>query len=401
MPITDFAPETAEFYGRDPETAFAHLRATDPVHWYEPGGFWCLTRQAEIREASRQPTIFSSAYGIQMFQIAEAHAGHGPTPDDPAAASILQLDPPDHLRHRKLVMSAFRPKYMAELETRIREIAVESLDACDPTSDVDFVEQIAVPLPMRVIAEMIGVPPGDAAVFRRWSDSIIEAGGGGVTEQTLHDMGELYAYFTEKIEDHRATPRADIITILLDAEIEGETLGKGEILMFLLTLLVAGNETTRNLIAGGGRALAEHPDQQLRLAADPSLIPGAVDEMLRWVTPVRSFVRRAQVDTAIGGTPIKAEDYVVMFYGSGNRDEAVFGPTAHEFDVTRADAYHHISFGFGEHLCLGAALAKVEGRVMFEELLRRWPSWDITGDIEPLRSCLMNGLVHMPVELRS
>ncbi len=401
MPLTNFAPETAAFYQGDPDADFTYLRNHEPVHWYEPGGFWCLTRQADIREASRQPTIFSSAYGIQMFQIADAHAGHGPTPDDPTAASILQLDPPDHLRHRKLVMSAFRPKYMAELEARIRDIAIESLDACDPTAEVDFVEEIAVPLPMQVIAEMIGVSPSDGAAFRRWSDSIIEAGGGGVTEQTLQDMGELFAYFTESIEEHHATPRDDIITMLIDAELEGERLGKGEILMFLLTLLVAGNETTRNLIAGGGRALADHPDQRTLLAADPSLIPGAVDEMLRWVTPVRSFVRRAQVDTTIGDTPIKAEEYVVMFYGSGNRDEAVFGPTASQFDVTRADAYHHISFGFGEHLCLGAALAKVEARVMFEELLRRWPSWDITGDVEPLESCLMNGLVHMPVELRS
>ncbi len=402
MPLSDFEPEAAAFYGRDPERAFAHLRTHDPVSWYAPGQFWCLTRQAEIRDVSRNARTFSSAHGIQMFQIAEAHAGK-PVAADGAdgAMSILQMDPPEHLRHRKLVMSAFRPRYMDQLETRIREIAVETLDACDPTGEVDFVEQIAVPLPMRVIAEMIGVPPEDAGDFRRWSDSIIEAGGGGMTEQTLQDMGELFAYFTTSIEEHHATPRDDIITMLLEAEIDGECLGKGEILMFLLTLLVAGNETTRNLIAGGGRALAERPDQRAKLAVDPTLLPGAVDEMLRWVSPVRSFVRRAQVDTTIGDTPIRAEDYVVLFYGSGNRDEAVFGPTAGAFDVTRAEAFRHIAFGFGEHLCLGAALAKVEARVMFEELLGRWPTWEIAGDIVPLESCLMNGLVHMPVQLGS
>ena len=234
---------------------------------------------------------------------------------------------------------------------------------------------------MRVIAEMIGVPPGDAADFRRWSDSIIEAGGGGVTDQTLQDMGELFAYFSASIEEHRGHPRGDIITLLLDAELDGEGLSQGEILMFLMTLLVAGNETTRNLIAGGARALAEHPDQQARLASDPSLVPGAVDEMLRWVSPVRSFVRRAQIDTTIGDTAVRAGDYVTLFYGSGNRDEAVFGPTADRFDVTRADAYRHIAFGFGEHLCMGAALAKVEARVMFEELLARWPRWELAGDV--------------------
>ncbi len=133
------------------------------------------------------------------------------------------------------------------------------------------------------------------------------------------------------------------------------------------------------------------------LANDPALVPGAVDEMLRCVSPVRSFVRRAQIDTTIGDTPIRAEDYVVLFYGSANRDEAVFGPTADRFDVTRADAFRHIAFGFGEHLCLGAALAKVEARVMFEELLARWPRWELAGEVVPLESCLMNGLVHMPV----
>ena len=218
-----------------------------------------------------------------------------------------------------------------------------------------------------------------------------------MTDQTLHDMGELFAYFTAGLEDHRAHPREDIITLLLDAELDGERLGTGETLMFLMTLLVAGNETTRNLIAGGGRALADHPEQRALLAADPSLVPGAVDEMLRWVSPVRSFVRRAQIDTLIGDTPIRADDYVVLFYGSGNRDDTVFGPTADRFDVTRVDAYRHIAFGFGEHLCLGAALAKVEARVMFEELLRRWPRWELAGEVVPLASCLMNGIVHMPV----
>ncbi len=204
MPLADFAPETAAFYTRDPDAAFAHLREHDPVHWYGDGGFWCVTRQADIREVSRTPTTFSSAHGIQMFQIADAHAGNPVVPSK--SDSILQMDPPEHLRHRRLVMSAFRPRYMAELETRIREIARETLDACDPSAEVDFVEQIAVPLPMRVIAEMIGVPPSDAADFRRWSDSIIEAGGGGVTDQTLQDMGELFAYFTESIEEHHSEP---------------------------------------------------------------------------------------------------------------------------------------------------------------------------------------------------
>jgi cytochrome P450 len=397
----DFAPDTPDFYLRDPHAAFAHLRAHDPVHWYAEGRFWCLTRQAEIREVSRTPRVFSSARGTQLFQIPIMHAGgslKAPGTEE-QAASIIQMDPPEHNRHRKLVMSAFKPRYVEGLEPRIREIARASLDACDPTATVDFVEQIAVPLPMLVIAEMIGIPGSDRAAFRRWSDSIIAVGGGGYSDEGLADLAELFAYFTTSLAEHRATPRDDIITMLQQAELDGERLGEGEILMFLLTLLVAGNETTRNLIAGGGRALAEHPDQRAWLAADPSRIPGAVEEMLRWVTPVRNFIRCAVADTTLGDTPIRQGDYLALFYGSANRDEEVFGDTADCFDVARPDASRHIAFGFGEHLCLGASLARLEGRVMFEELLRRWPRWEIAGEIVPLQSCLMNGLVHMPVRL--
>jgi cytochrome P450 len=394
----DFTPESPAFYDQGADDAFAHLRANDPVHWYEPGGFWCLTRQAEIREVSRQPRVFSSTRGLQMWQIPVQRAGGevAPAAAD-GAASILEMDPPEHIRHRRLVTSAFTPRYLQKLEDRIREITTETLDAVDPTDDVEFVEQIAVPLPMIVIAEMIGVPAGDRDRFRRWSDSIIEAGGGGMTEASINDLAELYGYFTNSLADHRATPRDDLITLLLDAELDGERLSEGEILMFLMTLLVAGNETTRNLISGGARALADHPDQRAWLAADPERIPNAVEEMLRWVSPTRSFVRYAQSDTTVGETPVSAGQHLVMFYGSGNRDPDVFGPTADRFDASRADANRHVAFGFGEHLCLGAALARLEARIMFEELLRRWPDWRLAGEPAHLSSCLINGLVHLPV----
>jgi cytochrome P450 len=398
--LSDFAPDTPEFYEGDADAAFAHLRANDPVHWYESGQFWCLTRQAEIREVSRSPQVFSSTAGLQMWQIPVALAGEPLHPEAVGdARSILEMDPPDHIRYRRLVTSAFTPRYIGRLEERIREITTSTLDGCDPTNDVDFVEQIAVPLPMLVIAEMIGIPSRDLESFKRWSDSIIEAGGGGMTDAILADMAELFGYFAESIADHRTNPRDDIITTLVDAEMGGERLTEGELLMFLMTLLVAGNETTRNLISGGARALAEHPEQRAKLAADPSGIPNAVEEMLRWVSPVRSFIRCAAEDTELGGVPIREGDYVVMFYGSANRDEEVFGDTADQFDITRPDANRQLAFGFGEHLCIGAALARIEGRVMFDELLVRWPTWELSGDPTALRSCLMNSLDHLPVRL--
>jgi len=297
------------------------------------------------------------------------------------------------------VTSAFKPRYIEQLETRMREIAQASLDACDPSGPIEFVEQIAVPLPMLVIAEMIGIPAEDQDRFRRWSDSIMAAGSGGMTDEVIADMGELFEYFTVSLADHLDEPRDDIITMLQQAEIDGERLSENEILFFLMTLLVAGNETTRNLVAGGAQALAEHPDQQAMLAAAHTLIPNAVEEMLRWVSPVRSFIRCATQDTTLAGTTISAGDYVVMFYGSGNRDRYVFGDTADQFDITRPDANRHISFGFGEHLCLGAALARMEARIMFEELLIRWPQWTVTGEVEILESCLVNGLVRLAVDL--
>lgn len=395
--LPDFAPDHADFYQRDPWAAFAQLRRHDPVHWYEAGGFWCVTRQAEIREVSRAPEVFSSAHGLQMWQIAVARSGGNVSSVD--SASILEMDPPEHVRHRRLVMSVFKPRYILSLEARVREIARATLDAVDPAVEVDFVEQIAMPVPMLVIAEMIGIPGSDLVDFRRWSDSIIAAGGGGMTDETLRDLTELFEYFTVSLAAHRDEPRDDIISLLIDAEIDGERLAEGEILMFLMTLLVAGNETTRNLIAGGGLALARHPSQLAWLAADPARLPGAVEEMLRFVSPVRSFIRCALADATVGGTTVRAGDYVVMFYGSGNRDETVFGPNVDEFDVSRPDANRHLAFGFAEHLCIGAALARLEARVLFEELLARWPQWDLAGDVVPLESCLINGLVRLPVRL--
>ena len=400
QPLAGFAPDHAEFYLGDPDVAFAHLRSHDPVHWYEPGQFWCLTRQAEIRAVSRTPAVFSSAHGLQMWQIPGVLAGGPASSAGVDAVTILDMDPPEHIRHRRLVMSVFKPGFIRSLEPRVREIAHATLDQVDPRGPVDFVDGIAMPVPMLVIAELIGVPGRDLADFRRWSDSIIEAGGGaGMTDQVMQDLAELFGYFSESLAAHRRSPRHDIISLLLDAEIDGERLDEGEILMFLMTLLVAGNETTRNLIAGAGLALAEHPDQRAWLAADLERLPNAVEEMLRWVTPTRSFIRRAVADTSLAGHPIAAGEYVVLFYGSGNRDEEVFGTTSGHFDVARPDANRHLAFGFAEHLCIGAALARLEARVLFEELLRRWPTWEVAGEVVPLESCLINGLVSLPVRL--
>ena len=398
-----FAPEIAEFYHRGADAAFKRLRADDPLHWYEPCRFWAVTKFADIQEISQHPRRFSSQK-TQLFELVRSARGEmafegSMSQMAEAAPSILRMDPPRHNRHRKLVMGAFTPRRIAALEPRIREIAKHSLDALDPSRPIEFVEQVAIPMPMYVIAELLGVSSDNYDDFRRWSDAMIEAGGGDISAKTAATVAELLQYALKVAEQRRRAPQDDLVSILVDAEIDGERLTDTEIGMFCLTLLVAGNETTRTLVSGGALALMRNPEQREKLLADPGLLPNAVEEMLRFVSPIRSFARVATADTELRGKRIRAGDGMVLFYGSANRDEEVFGADSDTFDVARPSARRQIAFGFGEHLCLGASLARLEARVMFEELFARWPRFALAGEPEPQPSCLVNGITHMPVVL--
>jgi cytochrome P450 len=286
---------------------------------------------------------------------------------------------------------------VAALEPRVRELARESVAALRPGEPFDFVEKIAIPLPMFVIAELLGVPSSDYDRFRRWSDVMIAAGSNGPRPETLGIVIELFSYMVAKAAECRRAPREDVLSKLALAEVDGVPLTDVELGAFCLTLLVAGNETTRNLISGGMRALLEHPAQWEKLCADPSLLPGAVEEMLRFVSPIQNFVRRVQHDTELAGKTLRAGEYVALFYGSANRDEAVFGPDAESFDLLRPSADRHVAFGFGEHFCLGASLARLEARVMFEELIARGAGFSLAGPVQRLPSTLVNGIAEMPV----
>jgi cytochrome P450 len=394
--IRDFAPETPEFYLGDPYPVLRRLRREDPVHWYEKAACWCLTKHADIEHVSRSPQLFTSTQGIQLGFGAQGVRPLGAPP------TILEMDPPQHNRYRKLVIQAFTPRAIAELEPRIRAIARESLDAVPIGEPVDFVEAVSTPLPMYVIAEMLGVPRQDWPDFRRWSDAMIRAGGGQRDAVTDAVLGEMFGYFAKHLADRRAAPNQDLVSTLAHAEIDGDRLDDPELLMFCVTLLVAGNETTRNLVSGGAFALIQHPDEKRKLLADPGLLGNAVEEMLRWWPPVMSFTRRATRDTTLRGKAIAAGQTVLMLYPAANRDEEVWGEDAERFDVSRDhDHRRHLSFGFGEHLCLGAPLARLEARVLFEELLARRPEFEPAGPIERLHSRLMNGIERMPVVFKA
>lgn len=393
----DFQPEKPDFYHGDPHAVFARMRDEDPVHWYEGyASFWCVTRHAEVHEVSRRPNLFSSTDAILINHIGRRQRGDD-TSVESSATTIINMDPPQHNRYRKLVIDQFTPRAIAPLEGRVREIARESLAALPRGERVDFVEAVAVPLPMFVIAELLGVPKEDRQRFQVWSDTMIEVSGGDFDESAGAVIAEMFGYLGEQIERRRKQPGDDLVSMLLQAEVDGTRLADEDLLSFFMILLVGGNETTRTLIGGGTRALLDHPDQLARLQANPGLLPNAVEEMLRYVTPLQSFARRATQDTELAGRSIRKGDYLTMFYAAANRDRSVFGSDADEFIIDRPSAPRHLAFGSGEHLCLGASLARLEARVMFEELLPRLDGLRYDGPIEPVPSVFVNGLEKMPV----
>ncbi len=379
------------FWAGDPYPTFAQLRAEDPVHRYDgpAGEMWVVSRHADVQAVSKDPATFCSGKGVLLTDLTR-----------PALAtdSILYLDPPQHSKHRKLVSPSLTVRRVADLGERVRAIAVELLDALPTDEPFDVVEALSVPLPLMVIAELVGVPRSDLVEFRTWSDAMIDAAS-DYTDEALALAAELYEYLDAIVQDRHATPQDDLVSVLAHGSVDGEAVSDVDINMFVLSLLVAGNETTRTLISNGLDALHAHPDQRALLAADPSTIPTGVEELLRWEAPIVSFCRTATCDTTLGDTKIAAGDYVLMLYQSANRDEATFGPTAGELDVTRSPN-PHVSFGYAEHYCLGAGLARLEAKVLFEELLARWPSYEVAGPIERQPSRLVRGVAHLPLVLQ-
>lgn len=388
----DFRPDDATWYLGDAHAAYRRLRREAPVYWYEPDRFWFLSKHADVFAVSKDPETFCSGKG---FRIHDDLRTGGPAGIEGIPPSILGMDPPDHTRYRGLVSRYFTPRAMHRLEERMREITRESLDHVETGKVVDFVELVAVPLPVLVIAELLGVPLEDQRQFKSWSDDLIAANEGDL--EAMGRVGELFVYMIGQALDRRSTPRDDLLTVVALGEPNGRLLTDPELGIFAVALLGAGNETTRNAISGGAIALMEHVEQREALIADPSLIPQAVEEIVRWVSPIKSFARTATRDTEIRGQRIAAGDFVVLSYPSANRDEEVYGPTAEQFDVRRSGATPHLGFGVGQHFCLGAHLARLELKVLFEELLARLPRFELAGEIERVRSTLINGVERLPV----
>jgi cholest-4-en-3-one 26-monooxygenase len=312
---------------------------------------------------------------------------------------MLNMDPPQHTKFRRLTSTGFTPRMITRMEEYIRRAAVEAVDAVIEKGSCDFVTAIAAELPLVVIADIMGVPREDRHKVFDWSNRLI--GFDDPEFQTsLEDAqmaaAEMWGYANELAEDRKGKDGKDLTSVLINAEVDGHQLTEMEFDAFFLLLSVAGNETTRNLISGGMLALMEHPEQRARLMADASLLPSAVEEMLRWVTPVIHFRRTATRDVELRGQTIKENDKVAIYYSSANRDEEIFKDPM-TFDVGRTPN-DHIAFGIGQHSCLGLNLARLEIKLMFEEILRRMPDIELDGPVRRLRSNFINGVKSIPVK---
>jgi cholest-4-en-3-one 26-monooxygenase len=378
-----------------PHDAFRLLRTEAPVHFHpEPNGrgYWALTKYADVLAASKDPSTYSSRGGTNI-------------PDYSASdLSVMQLmlinmDPPKHAKFRRLTRMGFTPRMVAKVEPLIEKAAQEIVDRVAARGECDLVRSISAELPLIVLCDILGVPQEDRGKLFDWSNRLIgfdDPEFQTSLEDAKQAAAEVWMYAGQLAAQRQsAPPDTDLVSALVHAQVEGEKLTDMELASFFLLLSVASNETTRNLISGGLLTLLEHPAELERLQADPSLLPTAVEEMLRWVTPVMHFRRTATRDIELRGQTIKAGDKVVLYYVSANRDEDVF-PEAHRFDVGRTPN-DHLAFGAGEHFCLGATLARLEIKIMFAELLRRLPDIRLSGQVRRLRSNFVNGWKQIPV----
>jgi cytochrome P450 len=391
----------------DPFAVYGELRQHSPVAWHEGAGFWAVTTHPEVAAIETDPQTFCSARGILVEEIGNSY-------DSPP--TMMHTDPPQHTRYRRLVQPGFKPSMVRLMEAGVDKKARALIDLIEPGAPVDIVPALSIPFPLQVICELLGVDGKQWPRFYEWSEAVIPGESEMSDEERQQLQAEMWGYLIGVADERRISPADDLVSVLANAH-SGATkaesgdiaesgshrdgqLSEAELAMFLIQLLVAGNETTRNLLSGGLAALAEHPAQWAALRADPGLIPGAVEELLRWTTPVISFMRTATRPTTIRGQAIAEGDPVLLVYASANRDEDVFGPDADRFRIDR-NPNPHVSFGFGPHFCLGAALARLEARAVLRILSERFGRVEPAGPIERTPSPVIAGVRRAPLAFTS
>ncbi|MCB1030492.1 MAG: cytochrome P450 [Acidimicrobiales bacterium] len=375
---------SGDFWGSNPHEQFTWMRANAPVYW--DGHAWGIARHADLKAISKDPATFCNGKGIR--------------PDADPMQMMIDMDDPDHHRRRKLVNKGFTPRRVREREEEIRLACTQIIDAVCERGECDFVTDIAAWLPLVIIGNDLGIAPKDRATLLEWSDAMLSALTGdpaSLEPATLAFIG--YAeYANEVIDQRKGVPGKDLMSVLIHAEVDGDRLRRQELIDESLLLLIGGDETTRHVISGGAYQLLRNGRSEWdRLVANPTLLTQGIEEMLRWVTPIKNMNRTATRDIEFGGQLIKEGDNVMLLYPSANRDEDVF-TDPFRFDISRAPN-DHVAFGFGTHFCLGNSLARLELRVMFEELLRRLPDIELVSEEEPAYRAanFVSGYESMPV----
>lgn len=394
-------------YARDgyPHEAWKRLRRESPIHWFDlPGGvgFWAVTRRADIVWLSKQPKRFTNGPRLAIFE------GGAPVEGERTfVRQLLNMDPPVHGQYRSTASSWFTPRSIDQRLDEVRKITRELVDEMAGDGEVregDFVKDLAAPLTLSVLADMLGAPRADWPKMFEWTNRVA-----GASDPEFQDLeadappfeqtrNELFSYFNDLATERRKSPRNDIVSVLANSKIDGAPMPTLELLSYYFVLVVAGNETTRNAASGGLLALIENPGEFASLRSNPNLIDSAVEEIVRWTTPVIQFCRTAMEDVELRGQQIRKGDSLCLFYPSANRDEEAF----EDPDVFRIDRKPnpHVGFGIGEHFCLGANLARLELRVAFRELAERMEEVELAGPYERMRSSFLGGVKRMPIRYR-
>jgi len=408
-----YSSETYEKNGY-PHAEWGRLRREAPVYWTERPGlipFWAITRHEDIVALSRQPKLWQNAPRLAVFpdieKEVEKRIAEGGPEQQQEARHLLNMDPPEHGRFRKLASSHFTPRALQPKRASIERISRQILDEFangGKTTVADFVEGVSVRLPLEVLLDMLGVPPADWKLMFQWTNETIGATdpeyqqGQSALETAERSRLQLFGYYMKMAEERRKSPTDDMVSVIANAKIDGKHLPPLELLSFYYLLVVAGNETTRNATSGGVLALIQNPGELAKLRKNPALIHSAVEEIVRWTSPVIQFCRTAKEDTEVRGQKIRAGQAACLFYPSGNRDSAVF-PDADVFRIDR-DPNPHVGFGIGEHFCMGANLARLELEIVIGQLVERLEEIELVGPVRRLRSSFVGGVKSMPIRYK-
>ena len=394
MEIPTFDPYDPGFYLGDPHPTYRALRRYSPVYWHEKAHCWVLTRAADIRRVSSSPREFSSKQVVMIGDLARRAAGI----PDAGGRGLNYMDPPEHRSFRQLVIGRLTAQAVAKLEPMVRGVVREALADVRPGEPLDFAAGPASEIPAAVMTDLLGLPRSDARLLSGWSRTLERAGAGLVTpEERIRVHVDSQAYFREQIERRRRSPGDDWVSLLVAGRVDGRALSVEELVLYCVALMAGASQTTQSLIGACIHLSILFPEMWQTLRADRSRIGAAIEEVLRWWTPVRSMARLATCDAEVGDRIIREGDGVLLLYHAANRDEAIWGDDGERFAPTRDARMRHLAFGYGEHLCPGHFVARLEPRVVFEELLERFARVESAGTPVYHHSSVMHGLEELPV----